>query len=505
MSRGGRLRRVGRAARVGAFDWVVAGAVAALTYGLHGFQGAVTRDLGIFLYGAERVADGRPPYVANFNTVGPLADAVPGFAVWCGRLVGVGPVFSARFLYFIISVASCALVAVYARRLTGSRIGGLLGAALFLTFETFLDLATNGPRDKTAMVLFLVAGLLLLSHRRWAWAGVATALATLTWQPAILPMVAATVVMLVPEPSRWRSGARFLAGGAATAALALLWFVTEGAVSTAIKGFLTVNLRWVRQPSAFASPEGTWRLLWEGYHVSLVVALGGVAGLIVLALRRRQRAMVRACAAGAAVSVVWTASAINGAPDLLVVLPFGAVGAAAVLARVGRAAGRSGPVVLAVVGALAVGYALSSSVTTRSHDLLIQARDVKAVLRVLPARGGVAVVDAPQPLVFSGRTNPQPYLILDSGEIGLFRAEMPGGLVGYLDSLLATHPALLAIGPGRYDALILDVVDKSFVHAGRGAGWDWWVSKDSGAQLVKQVRRANRRALVAARRDLQSR
>lgn len=487
-------------ARIGSWDPVLVAGVAALIYVVHGFQGAMNRDLGIFVYGAQRVADGNPPYVANFNTVGPLADAVPGLAVWVGGHLGVGAVMSSRLLYWVLSSLACALVYSYGRAVLSSRVGGFLSASLFLTFETFTNLATNGPRDKTAMVFFLVAGLLLVSRRRWLAAGIATGLATLTWQPALLPLLAATVAAVIGSRAWWRDLLRYVAGGIVAAVAMLVWFAAESATGVAIKAFLLVNLRWVHQPSAFASLGGTWRLLWDGYHLSLIVALGGVIGALAVALLRRRDRELWPCAVGGAVALLWTATAVNGAPDLLVVLPFGAVGSAVVLGAAARRAGRRRLAAAAGLCLLCLGYAAAFSVTTRAHGLVVQARDVRAVLHVLPPESTVATVDAPQPLVISGRVNPGPYLILDSGEFGLLRAEFPGGAVGYLQQLLAAHPALVAVGPGPEQDLIRQVVEADYVHVGAGPGWEWYASKRAPAALVSRLARVNEHALRAARR-----
>ena len=107
----------------------------------------------------------------------------------------------------------CALLCVLARDAFGSRAAGLLAPAVFLTFERFIELASSGPREKTAMVVFLLAALILTGRRRWAAAGVFTALATLTWQPALFVAVAAVVVAVLvggdspgarPDPVRAR-------------------------------------------------------------------------------------------------------------------------------------------------------------------------------------------------------------------------------------------------------------------------------------------------------------
>jgi hypothetical protein len=498
---GGTWQRTLAKARTGSFDWVVAGVVGAAVYALHGFHGGLTRDPAIFVYGAARVADGLPPYVANFNTVGPLADAVPGAAVALGRILGVGPVLSSRLLFWIISAGCCSLVYVLGRQLTGRRLGGYVGAALFLTFEMFSNMATNGPREKTFMVLCLLAGFILAASRSWMAAGAATGLATLTWQPALLPMVAGIGVMMLGAPSRWRGVGRYLAGGAVTVVAAFAWFAAYGAVDVAVKAFLVTNVRWVHQPSAFEQPTASLQLLWSGYHASLIVVVVGVVALVVLAVVRRRDLLLVGTAVGALVSVVWTAKAFNGTPDLFVVLPFGAVGAALAVILLDRWAGRYGTVAATAVALVAVGSATVWSVSTRAEGLIVDVRNVRAVLGSVPPTARIATIDGPQPLIFSGRINPEPYLILDDGELGLLEHEWPGGVPGYLHDLLAGTPTLLAIGPGPDMAAIRQVTDPLYAFAGHGAGVDWYVARREGDRLLREVRRANATSLEAALSD----
>jgi len=128
-------------------------------------------------------------------------------------------------------------------------------------------------------------------------------------------------------------------------------------------------------------------------------------------------------------------------------------------------------------------------------------RDVHAVLGTLPPTAALATINAPQPLVFSGRRNPEPYLILASGELGLLQHEWPGGLEGYVDQLLAGDPALLAIGPGPDLDVITGLVASRYARAGAGPGFDWYVARDEGHRLLRDVRRSNLRALELARQQ----
>ena len=331
-----RLVSADRSSRVAtAADCLVVGLVATAVYALHGYDGPLGRDLGVFTYGGERFAAGVPPYVGIFNTVGPLADAVPGLAIWAGGHLGVEPVSAARHLFTLLSAGCCVLVLLLGRQVLGSRAAGFVAAAVFLTFGKFLQLASDGPREKTTMVLFLLAALLLLGRRWWFAAGVCTALATLTWQPSLAVAAAAAVVSLACAPSgRVRGALSYVAGGAVPTALTALYYLLHDNLRLAADGFLLVNAEYTRQPSLLGAPHRTWQVLWDGYHWSLGVLVAGLVGLVVTAAVTRPRQVpLLAVGAAAAVGTAWTVAVVNGAPDLFVLLPFGALGVAAVVVR----------------------------------------------------------------------------------------------------------------------------------------------------------------------------
>ena len=113
----------------------------------------------------------------------------------------------------------------------------MLTPAVFLTFASFLKLATAGPREKTVMVLCLEIALLLLLRRQWFGAGVLTALATLTWQPVVLSaLAAATVAVLTAGAPRLRAAASYVAGGAVPTAVTALLFLVAGASAAGVVG-----------------------------------------------------------------------------------------------------------------------------------------------------------------------------------------------------------------------------------------------------------------------------
>lgn len=493
--------------RSGAVDPLVVGLVALAIYAAHGYQGQLNRDLGVFTYGGEHVARGVPPYVGIFNSVGPLADALPGLAIWVGHGVGLGPVLSARLFFTLLSVVCCSLVCVLGRDTFGRREAGLVAAAVFLTFEEFIELASGGPREKTAMLVFLLAAVTLVQRRRWTAAGVATALATLTWQPSLFVAVAAIAAAALPPSGgrRWRCGvlARFVAGGAAAAGATAGLFLALGALRPAIDGLVSVNLLYTHQPSAFSAPGATWRVLWNSYHASLVAALVGLVLLLVRsawavpdvrrphgtgAAEARRLVIVGAGAAGGA---AWTISVINGGPDLFVLLPFGALGVAGLVTLVtARLRRRLKATVVTLVVAAGVLSATVESVATRSDLLVTQVADIAAVLGTQPPGSSIVSIGAPQVLAIAQRDNPTPYQLADRRMVEYLHQLKPASMSSFASEIARRHPTFVVVGHHRL-RLVDQVLARHYSWVGRGVDWSWYLRRSAGPAALVRSRAAN--------------
>lgn len=494
-----------------AWDPVAVGLVSLVVYALHGYHGVLDRDLGMFVYGGEHVAKGIPPYVAIFNSVGPLADAVPGLAIWLGHLVGVGPIMSARLFFTVLSALCCALLCVLARDTLGSRAAGLVAPAVFLTFECFLGLASDGPREKTTMVLFLLACLILLGRRRWFGAGVCTALATLTWQPALGAAVGALVAAaLLEHPGRRRRAVvEFIVGGMVPSAMTVAYFVSAGAMSRAWDGFVVMNVRDTQQSSALTAPLTTASMLWNSYHLSLVLVVAGLVAIGVLGVRALPlarhtgapvaRRLVMA-AAGALVALVWTTLAINGGPDLFVLLPFAAVGAAgAVMLGLSHLSSRAALAGVVAVVCLGVVLAGLESVTTRDDRLRAQRADIAAVLGSLPGHPEIVTLNAPQVLAITGGQSPTPYQYFSTSAQRYLDATYPGGMQGLLSFLERTHPTVVVVGSSFRGLWPYGWLTRDYVRIGAGVGISWYLSRSVGAQAIARARLAHHHALLPYR------
>jgi hypothetical protein len=490
-------------------DPIAVGLVALVVYALHGYDGILSRDLGVFTYGGEQVAHGVPPYVGVFNSVGPLADAVPGLAAWLGHLVEVGPLLSMRVFFTCLSALCCALLCVLARDTFGSRAAGLVAPAVFVTFERFLELSSDGPREKTTMVVFLLAMLILAGRHRWMAAGVFTALGTLTWQPVLLVAIAVVAVgALGSGKDRGRVLVRFLVGGAIPSALTVVYFVLEGALKQALDGFIVVNVAYTSQPSALTQPGFVWSMLWDEYHVTLLVALAGLLAMLVLAARavpfvRRSDGAVSAVpqrlvtvGAGCLAGCLWSIAVINGGPDLFELLPFAALGVAGVVVLLAaRLQGRLARVAVTAVVCVGVVAAGVESVASRDSSLLVERADVNAVLATQPADATIFAMEAPQVPAIAGRENIWPWQLFDPRMLSFLDHTQPGGLRALAARLAADQPTFVVIAD-RYDGQWQQgVVSRDYSRVGHGPGWTWYLSRTAGRAALARAHAANSAAM----------
>jgi hypothetical protein len=493
--------------RASVLDPVLVGLVSLAVYALHGFEGPLNRDLGLFVYGGEQVARGVPPYVGVFNTVGPLADAVPGLAIRLGGLMGLDPVLSARLFFLVLSALCCALVSVLARDTFGSRTVALLAPAVFLTFECFIELASSGPREKTTMLVFLLVSLILVGRRRWFGAGACAALATLTWQPALVVAVAAVVVAaLTAGPGRARALVRFVTGGALPTVVTALYFLQVGAARRALDGFFVVNLRYTTQPSIFNG--SVLRQLWHDYHASLLLVVVGLVTLLVLAGRAAPYVVLpaegpstvawRLTAVGAAglAGTVWTICVVNGGPDLFVVLPFAALGAAGGLVLLAATLPlRAAVPAVALLAVAGVAVASLEAVTSRKDTLVLQRADALAVLGTQPADATIVSIDAPQVLAVSHRTSLWSYQLFDERMDDFIDATRPGGTAGLAALLARERPTFVVVGALTDSTWEARTLADHYRRVGRGPGWIWYVSNDVGPAALADAHAANLAAM----------
>ena len=162
--------------------------------------------------------------------------------------MGVDDLIGMRVLFLLIAVLCVCSVYLLARDVLHSRVSGVVAASMFLCLPGFIHHASYGPRDKTAMLLFLVLALWAMSGRRWFTAGVLLGLAALVLQIALFVGGPALAVAVLLGPGTWRgrlsSLARVAVGALLILAVAAAYFVAVGAFDEFVQAYALINARY---------------------------------------------------------------------------------------------------------------------------------------------------------------------------------------------------------------------------------------------------------------------
>ena len=477
----------------------LAAAASLVVFLAHGFDGILSRDLALYSYGAQQAADGVPPYVSVLNRAGPLAHLVPSLGVLGARLVGIDELFGMRLLMLILSVAIVWLVYVYVRDLLSSRPAGLAAAAVLLLAQGFVGYATGGPREKTALLLFLLCALWALLKQRWALAGIFVALATLTWQPVLTAACVTALVSMTALRGRALLGAvtRYAVGGLGTAAVFLIGFALAGALEEFLDGFFLINLQYTYQTGLQEVLDENLEAVQDGYGPGFWVIVVGIAAIVMIALvrlvsefQRRAPADMAVVAAGAGclTGLIWSFRAFNGWPDAFILLPFAAAGIGALLEAIRtRMSARTGLALMAAWCVLALGVSLENSIATRDHRLVEQRASVSDVLRVAGPDATVLSVGAPQPLVLDHRTNPVRHQMFLTGLGQYVDDTYPGGLIGLADWIEAEEPTFITADHPTWYAWLRPTLEGEYVLVGEAPDWTWFVHRSVGEDMISEL------------------
>jgi len=183
-----------------------------------------------YFYIAERAASGVAPHVSHFDPKHALSMLVTAAAIVVGRAFDVSDLMSARAVSVCAAGAAVALTWLVARLLTGRRLPAHLAALAMLTFHRYFFMAAVGARPKVFMVPLELAAVLAVAGGRWFWAGVFSSLAFLCWQPAIIFIAAAGLVILT-RTERWPALAAFAAAVLGVNVIYEAYFVYHGALA----------------------------------------------------------------------------------------------------------------------------------------------------------------------------------------------------------------------------------------------------------------------------------
>jgi hypothetical protein len=485
-------------------DWLVVavGVVSIVVYTVHGFHGTLTRDLGVYSYAGQQVAHGVPPYLGILNRAGPLAHVLPGVGALIARLGGFDDVITMRVLFMLIATACTCSTYLWGRDLFRSRGAGLVSAGTLLAFYGFIQYASNGPREKTPMTLFIILALWAVARRWWFTAGLGVSLASLCLQTAFPSTGAAVLVgvLLLAQGGRLRALGRVALGGLVPVGVLGVWFALAGSLRASVDGFYTLNRRYTVPNPITDKVDAAWQDMHTAYGATVWLLFVGLVVVVVLgslaAVSRRARdadpavAVLPALAAGVLVGLAWTLKDYDAWPDLFPVLPFAAIGIGSVFALAERhLSRRTAGGIATVFSVAALVVALMFSVSMRDDTLDVQRHDTDAVLAQLPEGATITSIEAPQPLVLTGRTNPTRYQMFRNGLQDYMEDTWPGGLNGFKQDLVARHPDLIAVGETVSDSWRASI-EPDYVYIGSAPVWGWYARASLGKEKIAALRKA---------------
>ena len=472
----------------------------------HGLNGTLARDLALYSYSGEQLADGVPPYVSVLNRAGPLAHIVPGIGSVLAGWFGKDDVLTQRLLMTFLSMLTVWVIYLVGRDLFRSKAAGAISATTLLTIQGFMMFATGGPREKTTMMLMMALALWAIVHQRWGWAGAFVALATLTWQPAFaLGFVAAlAAVSYRREDKPLRSVGWICLGGAIPTALTVLGFTLAGAFKPLIECFVLINLHYTRQGGIITFFRYDSGALVHGFGPSLVVLAIGLPAAVVTAivlLRRpgwRDDPRVRArigFGAGIVVALLSSLKTFNGWPDALYMVPVAVLTFAGLVHQlITRLPARTA--ITAAYCALALVLAGLNAVHTSNDKLVAQRAAVRAVFNITGEDASVISIAAPAPLVLAHKTNPVEYQMFKNGFDAYVDDAYPGGLQALAQHLGELAPTLFVVDSQVEYRWVMPTIERDYVRVGRTADVAWWVRRDVGPQKIARLRAALHRTML---------
>jgi hypothetical protein len=505
--------------------WQYAGAAAASVaiavalYSRFSISSTMSRDEGIYAYGAQQLAHGVPPYASIFDPKGPLATILGGLAAVAARMFGRNDIYAIRAGFFVLACLTVLAMFLLVARLFDSVLGGLTAAVVFAANWPFAVDAIGGPNAKTPAVLFSVVSMWLLARRQWFWGGFAAALSVLVWQPMIGYAVVAVLLPFAVEPGRrLRSAGMAIAGGAVPTVLTAGYFAVAGAFHEFLESAVVFPVSAVeRTPETVVHRLGRivdvinahygfgGVLFWVGIGLLVVLAVVSVWQHRSTPYDALTSPLVAVVLLTLLLTALYAATDFQSYPDLYPFLPYPAIGiggaAALLLAATRKGIGATVPAVavLVALAVLTVASWISFSNDPFDNDgLRRQLTSACGIDRLARGNDTLLSLGDPVPLVTTHRRNPDRYIYLGSGVDQWKIDHTRGGLAGWQAQIRRWDPSVVVLHGwgGRYRRPMVQFL-KQNGYASRYVGlWRVFVSPEvlstagkRGVKLAKHPRK----------------
>ena len=461
-------------------------------------------DQAMWDYMAQAIVRGQVPYRDVVNIKTPLSAYISALAILVGKAFGFNQLIAIRYVGLIEAGVLMVVTFAVARAYTRSLLAATVSVLVPLTWERLYYFASAGTEPKLPMILFGMLSLLLIHKNKPFWAGFASMLSCLCWQPGLL--FTGTAVLVFSNYLRgWRDGraARTLIGAALPVLVMTTYFYFAGGLGELWKWCFVFDLTSYA-PSAYKGfgdkVDHISAVVGRTFtRTGIVILIAAAAGFVMFFVRvtgllhRPARAeSVRPLQAGSAggalllaplVYLIYLRFDFNAFPYLIPLIPFigvfagyfassligvpgtGLPGIARILGRLtwsrprrpesrpNNSANRPFPRIELrtcagfIVAALAAYLAVATSVRTRytGSTLGDEYTLVQPLADALEATDEIWAQGEINVLVLLERPNASKYIWFDRGKDD-FAAQDTGGFQHLLDEIEAKKPRFVALG-----------------------------------------------------------
>lgn len=426
-------------------------------------------------YFAQVISRGGVPYRDVVNIKGPLAAYIGAASILIAQPFGLRDVFAIRIAFLFLAALTVAVTFLLTLEYSDNLRLAALAATAMLMFDPFARFNGAGVQPKTPMILFGLLSLWAMLKDRPFAAGLLAMLSALSWQPGLL-FAGVTGLAASRYLTSWRDRRAFkvIAGAALPLAIVLLYFWAAGA----LREFYLWNIdftagvygpRYTRTPANFFDHFG--KLLNGAYQPARWLFYTAIIGAGVALWQWRQAtrqgrsrlddAPRHAVLISGLVYFIFCMIDIQGAVDLIPLLPFVAIFAAVVLdyaldalGHVSVRAGLEGKraiiercaAVILITAMLYQSMLRMNPVENVLPSLGDQDAIVAEILAQLQPGDKVFTHGVPELLVLGRLTNASKYFLLDRGKDVYLDVVEPGGFAGWLDRLKAERPRIISLG-----------------------------------------------------------
>ncbi|HEY2298093.1 MAG TPA: hypothetical protein VGH43_10220 [Jatrophihabitans sp.] len=458
---------LGRALRTKAAGGIWALTIAAVVYSQFNIYGKLSRDSAIYVYGGQRFVHGAPPYVSIMDPKGPLSSILCGVGVAVARLFGRSDLLVIRVEFCALAILGVLGVYLLVVELWQSVVGGLVAAAVFVTFSRFAHQALAGPDGHSPGTVFLIFALWLTARKNWYLGGVAAGLAFVSWQP-LFPYVPISLLCAVAwSPGRRRHAAAWNLAGAATPVILLMgYYAAEGHLGKLFEGLFVFPLTGTRRaPLSFgARLQFMFRNVAGSYGAGAVLLWIGLALVLAAAVWIVVRSQWRAALLHPLVLLVglslvtqlaYMAYDYIGWTHAFPVLPYAAAGfgmaGAKLLHRLSGVRAQQAATAGLLIGVTALVTTCAVLYYQPSDDEPLRSEQASAcaIAGALVPGTPLWTLGDPVPLVLLHRSNPDNYPYLGSGEDVWKVKHTRGGFDGWTDQIAASGATVIVMDTWR--------------------------------------------------------